>query len=276
MDNDSKKIIVLYVIVIAIIGGLIFFGFIKNKEGNKTESNTQDETSNNINDNVKPDELGQENDIGPINLKIGKTTDITGGRLVEINDYEIVIPDKLVKIGYTINVENNILTIKSNDNNYKFIMYQLTDNYKAPAENELEKFDETEDVKKLEKQYDNDEIDFLEYLDRYDKLQLEYLKKIGYTAKDSPDYILTEEELAKISAPYMKDGESTSSGCSGLFPGDKCYAHYSWGKNTTYSIPKVEITETFGKNESDFAAYIEIFEYYDENIVDYDIELWTL
>lgn len=275
MMNNSKKLIMICSILFIVLCMLVFFCMNNSNKDVQFEDENHN-SSQKEESTLEQEEIESSSELGPISLKIGKIRDIDGGQLMEVNDYEIVIPDELVKIGYMTDVKDNVLTIISKDNKYKFVMYQLTDNYKLPTESELEQFEKTEEAKKLEKRYDDDEIDFLEYYDQYEILQREYLNKLGYTKKDSPDYIMTEEELEQFRKGYILDGEDFSSGCSGIFPGDKCYQSYSWGKHVIYSIPKVEITEMFGKKESDFAAYIETFEYYDESSIGYDVELWTI
>jgi len=144
-----------------------------------------------------------------------------------------------------------------------------------PNEDELDNFYDSDEIKQLDEKYYDDIITSDEYDKQYENLQIEYFKKLGYKPNNSPNYVLPSIELEMLRSNYILSDEEISSGRNGIFPGDEYYTYYDWGYHKIYAIPKLE-ESSFGKYESDFSAYIETFEYYDDSVVNYNIDLWTI
>lgn len=275
MLKSYKIGVMVFVIII-----IIFVGFIcvNIKNGFNKNNVNLDNHLNNV-DTGKKIDTSSNNNINLVNLSIGNTKNITGGQLLDINDYKLLIPETLVKKGYTTNIKDNILTIKSKDDSYKCVMLQLSDNYIMPTEEEIEALYETEEYKKWDKEdynYNNKTEKDLHW-EKYDEIYCNYYKKLGYTAQNSPDYVLTDKEMLELFKEYILDGEKESSGSNDLFPGKETYSEYKWGRATLYTIPKHYKYETFGEKTSDFSACIYIIEYYDTVAAeDINVELWIL
>ena len=82
-----------------------------------------------------------------IPLKIGGVEKIENAELLKINDYEIVLSKRLNVDGYDMEVKNNKLTITSKDKKYKMTLFQLTDNYISPTDEEVDAYYETPEYK---------------------------------------------------------------------------------------------------------------------------------
>lgn len=181
-----------------------------------------------------------------------------------INDYEIEISNELVEKGYTTNIKNDILTITAKDNSYQCVIFQLSDNYVMPTEEEVDAFYETAEYKAWDaEEYDyEDEASSDLYWDKYDEISRNYYESLGYTAETSPDYVLSDEEMF---GKYNVVEESTSSYRNGLFPGDKYCESYDWGCTTLYTIPKYYKDSYFGEDTSDFSVCLYMIECCDES-----------
>ncbi|HPE15298.1 MAG TPA: hypothetical protein PLT65_05740 [Bacilli bacterium] len=274
-NKTSDKTILTVAIIIIIILSAVYL--IYNSMNNGTKENNNNNTNNNSNNNNNNNNNSNSSDVSLIPLKQGKTEKITNAELVYINDYKLSIPSELIAIGYTISIDNDVLTITAKDNSYKFVMLQLTDNYIQIKEEDSDSFFDTDEYEKWEEKLD--EVAFMseEYDKLFDELELlksVYYKNLGYTFKNTPD--LDMNELNSIVGKYLLDGESSSSSSNGLFPGQEYYQYFTWGKRVRYAIPKYQNDSFFGEDTSDFSAYLETFHYYDPSTVRFEIDLWTL
>lgn len=304
MEKFSGIIVIILMILVLILGSVIFINVMdfsdKNNEqlsnnnvvsssvsnrkiivSNNIKNNINIEnTQNNIlNENTTPQEINNQenNNYSLIPLNLGITEDVSGGEFIYVNDYKLTVNQELIDKGYNLDITDNVLTITSNDNTYKCIMIQISDNYVMPTEQEIDAFYQLDEYI----EWDNEEYDYDDetaydlHWEKYDKIYTDYYKSLGYTAKNCPDFVLTEEEENEIIGKYLLEGESKSSGSNGMFPGYQHYKYYDWGRMTRYTIPKYYYDETFGEDTSEFSACIYFFEYYDENERSY-IDLWTV
>jgi len=184
--------------------------------------------------------------------------------IIYINNYKLAVNNELVEKGYTMNIKNDILTITSKDNLYQFVMFQLSDNYVMPTEEEIDAFYETAEYKAWDAQdYDyEDEVATELYWDKYDEISTKYYKSLGYTAETSPDYVLTLEEML---GKYNVEEDSISSYSNGLFPGYQLCESYDWGRTTFYTIPKYYNDSYFGEYTSDISVCLYMIECSDES-----------
>ncbi len=238
------------------------------------ENKTSIDNNSNVN-KANTNTVSGDNSGSTIKLNIGNKEKITGGELLTINDYKINIPSELVQIGYNITTEDNSLRIKSEDNSYECVLVQLSDNYIMPTEEEIDALYETPEYKQLEDEdYNLDDESFDLHLEKEEQISTNYYKSLGYTAQNSPNYVLTSKELDSIIGKYYLEGESKGSGSNGLFPGYQYYNYYDWGKTTLYTIPKYYNDSTFGENTSEFSICLYLFEYYDSSNVNFNVDLW--
>ena len=245
-----KKIIIFCIIIL----GIILFYIINRNE-------RMDKGNNIVNEkNVET--------ISFIPLNIGEEENIMGGKLLHINDYELLIPKKLIDVGYSINIEDTKLVIKSNDEKYKCILIQLTNNYIEPTDEEQEKLYETSEYKAwYNEDYDiDDDASREKYYEKGDIISCNYYKSLGYTVKNSPDYTLTTKEFNSLIGEFLLD-ENAEPNSAWKFEYER-HKSYDWGKTSMYAIPK---------GEKKFSGFFCIFEYFDYNdpLTMYDIELWT-
>ncbi len=276
--------LILIVLIIAIILVLAIFAVkILSPEDNKVKEDDEsityvgkeDKSNINNNSNVNTNTISSDNVCSAIKLNIGNKEKITGGELLTINDYKILIPGELIQIGYDITTENNALKIKSNDNSYECVLVQLSDNYIMPTEEEISALYDTPEYKELEDEdYNFDDETFDLHIEKEEQISTSYFKSLGYTAQNSPDYVLTSKELDSIVGKYYLEGESISSGSNGLFPGYEYYRYYDWGKTTLYTIPKYYKDSIFGENTSEFSVFLYLFEYYNSSNVNFNVDLW--
>lgn len=264
MKNNKK----LFVILIFIIIIIVFIAILVSNKLIYSHNNLIDLNNSTVENNVSYDTNNET--ISPIPLNVGEIKSVTGGELISINDYKILIPMELVQIGYDIINQNNVLQIKAKNNSYECIILQLSDNYNMPTEKEIDAFYQLPEYKEL---YEG-EYNSSEYSKEYDKLKTEYYKSLGYTAKNSPDYVLTKEEKENIIGKYILDGEIISSYSNGLFPGYETCHVYDWGKTTLFTIPKYYNDSRFGENFSEFSLCMYMFQYYNVENINFDIDLW--
>ena len=183
------------------------------------ENKTNIDNNSNVN-KANANKISSDNSGSTIKLNIGNKEKITGGELLEINDYKINIPSELVQIGYNITTEDNSLRIKSEDDSYECVLVQLSDNYVMPTEEEINALYDSPEYKQLEDEdYNLDDESFDLHLEKEDQLSTNYYKSLGYTAQNSPNYVLTSKELDSIIGKYYLEGESKGNGRNGLFPG---------------------------------------------------------